>query len=509
MTSSTGEEPLVVGIDLGTSSVKVALITAGGRVVRQDDAAYPIDRPRAGWAETDPDAWWSAIRDALRRVLAGTTAKPAAVGLSGQMHGVVLADGAGNAVRPAVLWADTRATEEVAAYRRLDERLLTRLANPVTVGMAGPTSAWLQRHEPAVVARARWSLQPKDWIRARLTGELAGDHSDASATLLYDVVAGGWDHDVADALGIDGRSLPPLARSSTDVAGLLSHGAATDLGLPVGIPVAVGAADTAAALVGSGLNETGTVQLTIGTGVQVVVPVPAPTSSTLPRRPVTHLYRDATADGWYSMAAGLTGGHTLDWVRRLLGADWPELYAAAATTARPDDPLFLPHLIGERTPYLEPGLRGAWTGLDPRHGRTDLLRSALEGVAFAVAGALDALPGVPSTRRAVRLAGGGTTTPAWRELLATVLDADLLGVELPAVSVRGAGLLAAVAAGFVAEADLARVAAVPTTPVATPGQHADVLRERRIRWVETVQALAPKPHQHDRHDEHEEFHHAR
>jgi xylulokinase len=489
MTSPTSRT--VLGIDLGTSSVKVALVTLDGRVVAQAAATYPIDRPHPGWAETDPEAWWSAVRSAVAHLLTGVDEPPSAVGLSGQMHGVVLVDEHGVAVRPAVLWADARSTAEVADYRGLARPLLTALANPLTVGMAGPTLLWLHRHEPAAVARARWALQPKDWVRARLTGLLGGDHSDASATLLYDVTTAAWHTGVAEGLGIDHRLLPELAVSSGDRAGALLPQAANDLGLAAGIPVAVGAADTAAAVVGSGLFEPGAVQLTIGTGVQVVLPVPAPRPQDLPLAPVTHLYRDATADGWYAMAAGLTGGQTLDWVRRLLGAEWTELYAAAAVPARPDDPLFLPQLIGERSPYLDPGLRGAWTGLEPRHTRTDLMRAALEGVAFAVAGALDALPGVPVTGRRIRLAGGGTTAPPWRELLATVLDAELLGVELPAVSARGAGLLAAQAAGLLSAQDLPEVAAMSAETTAEPGAGRGTLRERRATWERQVCALRP------------------
>ncbi|MGI4895467.1 MAG: xylulokinase [Janthinobacterium lividum] len=489
MTSATPHPPHVLGIDLGTSSVKVALVTAEGRVLTQADSSYPIDRPHPGWAETDPEAWWSAIRSAVAAVLSGTDRLPLAIGLSGQMHGVVLVEEDGRAVRPAVLWADARSTAEVERYRLFEPALRMQLGNPFTVGMAGPSLVWLHRHEPAAVARARWAVQPKDWVRARLTGEVSGDHSDASATLLYDVINSRWHLEAAARLGIETRLLPILARSSGDRAGSLLGSSAQDLGLPAGIPVAVGAADTAAALVGSGLFTPGVVQLTIGTGVQIVTPVTPPTAATIPGSPVTHLYRGATADGWYAMAAGLSGGHTLDWVRRILGADWAELYSTAALPARGDDPLFLPHLIGERTPYLDPGLRGAWTGLEPRHTRVDLLRSALEGVAFAVAGGLDVLPGVPRSGRDVRLAGGGTTSTAWRRLLATVLDAHLHGVDVPAVSARGAGLLAAQAAGLFSGPDLPRISAMATQPAVAPGSDGADLRERRARWERQIDAL--------------------
>ncbi|WP_460447351.1 xylulokinase, partial [Angustibacter aerolatus] len=423
----------LLGIDLGTSSVKVALVDAAGAVLQQADEPYAVDRPHPGWAETDPDAWWAAVRRACAQVLrAAPGAEVAGVGLSGQMHGVVLCDADLRPVRPAVLWADTRALAQLDAYRALPDATRRRLGNPVTAGMAGPSLAWLQQHEPAVVARAAWALQPKDWLRARMTGVVATEPSDASATLLLDVVDVRWSGEVLDALHVDRRLLPELLPWSGARAGDLLASAAADLGLPAGAPVAAGAADTAAAALGTGLVAPGAVQLTIGTGVQVVATVGAPALETLPTAPVTHLYRSATLDGWYAMAAGLTGGQTLDWVRRLLGAGWAELYDTATTPARAVDPLFLPHLVGERTPHLDPSMRGAWTGLDPRHDRTSLLRSALEGVAFAVADAVDALPLTAARGRETRLAGGGTTHAAWRTLLATVLDRPLHAVEVPA-----------------------------------------------------------------------------
>lgn len=467
----------VLGIDLGTSSVKVVLADLFGAILARQGADYPVDRPFPGWAETDPEAWWRAIVSATRAVVAAAPEPPSAVGLSGQMHGVVLTGADGSPVRPAVLWADSRAG--LSGYRSLAPEVGRRLANPLSPGMAGPELAWLHEHEPAAVAAAAHALQPKDWVRARLTGRFQGEPSDASATLLYDVLARAWDDDVVAALGIDRSLLPELLPSAGAEAGRL---VTTDLGLPLGIPVAAGAADTAAAALGSALTEPGTVQLTIGTGVQIVTPVSAPTPGTLPDQPVTHLYRSATDAGWYAMAAGLTGGQTLDWVRRILGADWAELYGAAARGPHPGDPVFLPHLIGERTPYLDTGMRGAWAGLDARHDRAALLHSALEGVAFAVAEGFDALKVAPGAE--VRLAGGGTTDPGWRQLLADVLGTPLHPVEVPDASARGAALLAA---GLLEPVQ-------PVEPGGTPGRGEPVVPrafpgDRRELWTATLNAV--------------------
>ncbi|MFF5289203.1 xylulokinase [Paractinoplanes globisporus] len=436
----------LLGVDLGTSSVKAVVARLDGTVVAQARRDYPVSHPRPGWSETSASDWLDASAAAVRAAVAQAGSQPDAIGLSGQMHGVVLATENGRAVRPAVVWSDARAVDQVEQYDDLPEQLLTRLANPLSPGMAGPLLAWLTIHEAATYRAARWALQPKDWLRAQLTGLFATEPSDASATLLYDISGDTWDTELLDALGLDADKLPPILDRSAEPAGLLTADAAARLGLRPGVPIAAGAADTAAAALGSQLTEPGTMQLTIGTGAQLVMPV-AERPEPLPAHPVTHLYRAATDTGWYRMAAVLNGGLTLDWVRRALGAGWPELYAAAGVPPQADDPYFLPHVNGERTPYLDPSLRGAWTGLGPRHDRIHLLRAALEGVAFAVRDALDSLD--PTGEIAgLHLAGGGTTDPQWRQMLADVLGRTLVPVEVPAASGLGAAVLGARATGL-------------------------------------------------------------
>jgi len=481
-----------LGIDLGTSSVKIVLTDQMGRVQASATVAYPINRPSPDWAETNPEDWWRAVRQSVGSVL-GSSAdpKPAAIGLSGQMHGVVLCTADGTPVRPAILWADSRAESELDLYRNLPADVRRRLANPLSPGMAGPQLAWLRRHERGSINAARWALQPKDWIRAKLTGRFAAEPSDASATLLYDVLRQDWDDEVLDCLDIRRDLLPDLLPSAGANAGQLLPEVADDLGLTPGIPVAAGAADTAAAMLGAGLIEPGIAQLTIGTGVQVVTAADPPNTDSVAAlmAPVTHLYRSATPAGWYAMAAGLTGGQTLDWVRRTLGVDWGELYSAAGRDPRPDDPIFLPHLVGERTPYLDTHLRGAWTSLSARHDRQALLYSALEGVAFAVADAVDALPGIAQTDRSLRLAGGGTTTPGWRALLANALNASLDAVEVPNASGRGAALLGGQAAGLLSEEQLLEAIRQGITRIASPGPTRRLLAERRSRYLDTLHAI--------------------
>jgi len=494
-----------LGLDLGTSSAKAVVTDTGGRVLAQASAGYAVNSAKAGYAESDPGDWWSAVKACACEAVqaAGRAGRPdgaagsppAAIGLSGQMHGLVLASGDGEALRPALLWADSRATGALAAYRRLGPAALARLANPLAPGMTGPLLMWVAEHEPRTYRAARWALAPKDWLRTRLTGEIHAEPSDASASLLYDVPGDRWDLDAVGALGLDAGLLAPVLPSAGAPAGRLTAAAAAELGLPAGIPVAAGAGDAAAAALGTGIRL-GDVQLTVGTGAQVLRLLAAPASRA---DAGVNLYRSATPDGWYQMGATLSAGLSLNWVREVMNASWAELYASAGRPGRPYDPIFVPHLSGERTPYCDPALRGSWTALSLADDRTSLLRGALEGVAFAIRDALDALLGEdrlgdPSSgeRRPsrLRLAGGGTLAAGWRQLLADVLGLPLYAVDVPAASGRGAALLGAHAAGLLSFADIAGPLAPPAGLAAEPDPAMTAFHaERHARFRQIVPAL--------------------
>jgi xylulokinase len=477
-----------LGLDLGTSSAKAVVTGTEGKVLAQASAGYAVSSAKTGYAESDPADWWSSVtacaREAVHVACQAGGAPPAAIGLSGQMHGLVLASAAGRALRPALLWADSRATGALAAYRRLGTAALARLANPLTPGMAGPLLMWVAAHEPRAYQGARWALAPKDWLRARLTGEVHAEPSDSSASLLYDVPGDRWDLEVVGALGLDAGLLAPLLPSAGAPAGHLTARAADELGLPAGIPVAAGAGDTAAATLGSGIGL-GEVQLTVGTGAQVIRPLAVPASRA---DAGVHLYRLATPDGWYQMGATLSAGLSLNWAREVMNASWAELYASAGHPGRIDDPIFVPHLSGERTPYCDPALRGSWTAMSLAADRTSLLRGTLEGVAFAIRDALDALAGDQRPAR-LRLAGGGTLAAGWRQLLADVLGLPLYAVDVPAASGRGAALLGAHAAGLLSFGDITGPLAPPADLAAEPDPamaafHAD--RHARFRHIVSV-----------------------
>ncbi len=479
----------LLGIDLGTSSVKVIVLDTQGRMLSEGKANYRVMAPQPGWSESDPEEWWSAVVAAVQKALAGLAqGEITAIGLSGQMHGVVLADEDGQAVRSAILWADTRAQAELERYRNLPASLLERLANPLVPGMAGPLLCWLVDHEASSYERAHWALQPKDWLRLRLTDEVASEPSDASATLLYDLQADGWADDVIAALSLKRSLFPPIIASAAS-AGRLSSRAARALGLPAELPVATGAADTAAAALGTGLLFPGPIQLTLGTGAQLVQIRSEPAADQTRR---THLYRAADGTNWYAMAAVQNAGLALDWVRQVLNASWDEIYAsAAAVPAGAAGLLFLPYLTRERPHHSGPASSGAFLGMRSDHRREHLLHAALEGVAFGIRVACEALPAVSETTT-LRLAGGGSEDPAWRQMLADILNRELLSVDTPAASVRGAALLAGIASGIWADALETSALAPRAYPAATPEMgRAALYNEIYARYLASIKETRP------------------
>jgi len=423
---------VLLGADLGTSGLKLVALDLSGAVVAEAEAGYEVERPMPDSAETDVRAWRQALDDTLREIgaaLGGATIR--ALGFSGQMHGAVLVDRAGAALRPALLWSDRRATAELAAWRTLPAADRAALANPVVPGMTGPMLSWLVRHEPDVVARAAAVLLPKDALRATLLPDAdprVTDRSDASATLLWDVAGDRWSAAAVDAAGIPGELLPAV-RPSPDVVGTAE--------LPVGeVPIVVGGADTPLALLAAG--TTAGVQINVGTGVQLLRPG-APARAV--DEPLVHTYADV-AGGWYGMAALQNGGSAWSWVCGVLGMTWPELFDAAAGARRGAGGVrFAPFLAGERGGVAGPDDRGAWTGLHPGTTRADLARSAVEGVISAV-GAAFGLLGVPDDGAPVVLTGGGARSDLVQQLLADVLRRPVRHVRVRSASAVGAALLA-------------------------------------------------------------------
>lgn len=471
---------LLLGIDVGTSSSKAVLLDTQGQEVSAASVPHPVCSPTRGWAESDPADWWTSVQQAVRSALESSRSGPAdsgsvaAVGLSGQMHGAVLADAGGNPMRPAVLWADERAEIELGRYRALDPARTECLGNPLVAGMTGPILCWLREFEPESYRGATWVLQSKDWLRFRLTGRVGTEHSDASATLLYDLGYRCWADEVIAELGLR-RDLMATVGSSVEQAGELTADAAEALGLLAGTVVAYGAGDVAAALVGTGLTESGALQLTVGTGAQIVTLREAPRADEALRY---HVFAAATG-GYYALAAVQAAGLAFEWAWKALACDWPSAYEALVVSpAGANGVSFVPHLAGARSPSMDARATGAFCGVHLSNDRSDLIRAVFEGVAFSILDAAHALPEYKLASE-VRLAGGGSLDPAWRQLLADTLDRTLVVLPAANASARGAAVLGSLAAGL----------DVPPGEERSPGQP-DVVHPRRARSVELAAAYS-------------------
>jgi xylulokinase len=424
-----------LGVDLGTGSVKVAWVDDQGHIGAKASRAYELSSPRPGWAEADPSEWLAATRAAAEEVASSIDLNAVAgIGFSGQMHGLVLCDDNLDPVRPAITWADTRAGAEAADMEAaLGLDVLAALGSPAVSGFAATSLRWVATHEPDVLAQARYALQPKDWLRARLGGAIVTEPSDASGTLLADVATGTWNDDAIAWTGAGRELLPPIVGSGADAGQLELAGGA--------FPCVVGAADTAAAIAGLGLSI-GTGFTAVGSGSQTVSIVDEPCGG-IARG--THLFATAgePASGWYRIGAVQNAGIAL---RRAL--DWLDATPVQANDAleggvRPSDPIFVPYVAGERTPFVDAGLRGAWLGLGLDTDRQAMLRSAVEGVAHAVAlgigAVLEAGADLPDP---LPLIGGGTVDTRFRQLIADASGRRLVPSDQPDAAVVGAAFLA-------------------------------------------------------------------
>ncbi len=436
---------VLLGIDVGTSSVKVVAITTSGTVLGDHSVAYETTTPRPGWAEQDAAAWWRAIGEATRALLARVEERgPSTVvgiGLSGQMHTFVLLDDDDRPLRPAITWMDTRGEGllEDARRRVAEADLAQQLANPVVLGLTLLPLTWLAAHEPNVLARAATLLLAKDYVRMRLTGEKGSEPTDASATLLFDVAARAWSDATVAAFGLPRGMLPTLGESAT-VAGTLRDEAAEHLGLRPGIPVAFGAGDQQAAAVGMGSVRAGQVQLTVGTGAQVLAVRDRVVADVSGR-----LHAFCHVRGWITQASVNNAGSALAWVCNLLGVGWNDVYAGLGRGV--GGPVFVPYLTGERTPLMKGHARGAWIGLSSEHTSSDLARAAGEGVVAAIAEAIGTVVETRTWRGALRVAGGGMGHATFAQALADASGLPIEVRETHEASGVGAALLAGVAVG--------------------------------------------------------------
>jgi len=455
--------PRLLGIDVSTTATKAVIVDEAGRVVASAAASYGLSTPRPLWAEQDPAQWWQAAQASIRRALetAGAPAV-AAVGLTGQMHGLVLLGEGDEVLRPAILWNDQRAAAECGEMRaRLGlGRLVAITGNDAYPGFTAPKLLWVRRHEPDVYRRIRRVLLPKDYLRLRLTGACATDRAGAGGTLLLDLAARDWSDLVLDAFEIPRGWLPPT-HEGTEVTGGVSAAAAAATGLAVGTPVVAGGGDQAAQAVGVGAVDEGVVALTLGTSGVVFASCEQPRVEPAGR---LHAFPHAVPGRWHVMGVMLSAAGSLAWHRDVTapGTDFDALIAAAAAVEPGvEGLLFLPYLSGERTPHADPRARGAFVGLTLRHGRAHLTRAVLEGVACGLRDNLALISAVGlAAPSEVRLSGGGARSPVWRRILADVLGVDLVAMEAEEGAAFGAALLAGVGAGVWPDVAAACAAAV-------------------------------------------------
>ena len=472
----------VMGIDSSTTATKAQLVDSSGAVVAVSSSEYDYETPLPLWSEQQPALWWTATQHAVSGVLARANVRGdevAAVGLTGQMHGLVLLDDTGTVLRPALLWNDQRTGAECDEIRARigKERLIGITGNDALPGFTAPKILWVRNNEPDVFGKARHVLLPKDYVRYCLTGEYASDRAGGAGTNLFDLKTRTWSDEILADLDLD-RSLFPDTFEGHEVTGTVTAAAAAGTGLAVGTPVVAGAGDQAANGVAVGAIDPGVVGLSLGTSGVVFTATDAPRIEPEGR---LHAFCHGVVDRWHFMGVMLSAAGSLRWFRDTVapGVDFSDLTAAAGNVAPGSEGLlFLPYLTGERTPHPDPLARGAFVGLTVRHERDHLTRSVLEGVSFGLRDSFELIRAAgDADLTEVRASGGGTRSSVWRQILADVLDAEVCTVATAEGAAQGAAMLAAVGAGWFATAQEASTAWLRVDPPTTPGANVDAYSE--------------------------------
>jgi xylulokinase len=464
---------LLLGIDLSTTGAKALLVDDEGRVVNSATTPLSLSTPHPLWSEQNPEDWWQATRKSIFDALASANTSGdsiAAIGLTGQMHGLVLMDGEGQVLRPAILWNDQRCGVECDEIRERvgREKLLRITGNDALTGFTAPKILWVEKHEPEIYRQIRHILLPKDYIRYKLTGALAMDKADGSGTMLFDLAQRTWSSEILAALNISPEWLPPTFEGH-ETTGLVSSEAAELTRLPVRTPVVAGGGDQSAQATGVGVVRPGTIAVTLGTSGVVFAATESPLIEPQGR---LHAFCHAVAGRWHLMGVMLSAAGSLQWYRDKFACerDFGTLVnEAAQVPAGSEGLIFLPYLSGERTPHPDPLARGAWVGLTSRHGPAHLTRSILEGVAFGLKDIFCLMreAGLGSIDQ-VRVSGGGAKSVLWRQILADVLATELVTVNTTEGAAYGAALLAGIGSGIWPDADTACAATIRVTDRVSP-----------------------------------------
>lgn len=498
----------LVGIDIGTSGCKAILIDERGDVLARSIADYPLYTPRPGWAEQDPEDWWKATVKTVGRILQESRVSSdslAGVGLSGQMHGMVALDGENRIIRPAILWNDQRTAkqcQEIVEAVGGEERLMSYTNNLMLPGYTGGKILWLRENEPERYERTRLVLNPKDYIRFRLTGEAATEVSDASGTGLFDVRNRRWNYELLSILGIP-NSLLPACYESDQVTGRVRRRASEETGLPEGLPVVGGGGDAVVQTTGMGVIREGTLGVTIGTAGIVAMGLEKFRSNPGGR---LQIFCNNSADTWHVMGVTLSAGGAYQWYKNTLceservraaqeGRDVYELLDEDVLSSPPGSKnlVFLPYLSGERCPYPDPSARGAFIGLNLLHNKKDMTRAVMEGVTYSLYDVFELIRNLDRdmTIAAIAASGGGSRSAVWRQMLADVFQLPVRTVSGSSEGgAYGAALVAGVGCGVWGSIDDAvRVLRVETETAPNPA-----LRDVYERLYGTYKGLYPALH---------------
>jgi xylulokinase len=486
----------LLGIDIGTGGTRAVLIDETGRVLGSATAEHqPISAPHRGWAEQAPDDWWAAACKAVPQCLANAKAtvdEVESVGLTGQMHGLVMLDADGKVLRPALIWCDQRTEEEC---REITEKigakgLIELTANPALTGFTLPKIWWVQKHEPEIWKRVKKIMLPKDYVRFRLTGAHAIDVADASGTLILDVVNRRWSKEMMAASNLSEEMLPKVLESQ-EISGKISEAGAKASGLKAGIPVVAGAGDQAAGAVGMGIVRPGAVSATIGTSGVVFAATASPEFDPKGR---IHTFCHAVPKRWHVMGVTQAAGFSLRWFRDQFGAGGDSsrdpydrlMDEASHAPAGSDGVLWAPYLMGERTPHLDPNARGALVGLSSTHTRAHVVRAILEGVAYSLRDTLTIFADLKLPTESIRLGGGGARGGLWRQIQADVYGMPVDIVEAEQGPAYGAALLAGVGVGVWSSVDEACDTAVRVATRVQPNSASAAVMNKQYAAYRTL-----------------------
>lgn len=497
---------LLLGIDIGTTGSKVVLIAPNGNIIATSINEYPVYIPRPNWSEQNPEDWFKATIEGIKQVLKKSRTNPnqiAGIGLTGQMHGLVILDNKNNVLRNCILWNDQRTVKECIKINSIigAKRMIKIAGKPCLPSFTAGKILWVKNNEPEKYKNIAHILLPKDYVRFKLTDVLCMDVADASGTCLFDVAKRNWSEEIISGLKIKRDWLPPVYESPV-ICGYVSKSAAKLTGLKQGTPVVAGAGDQAAQAIGTGIYEPGTVSVTIGTSGVVFAAIDKYQYDPTGR---LHTYCHATFDMWHLMGVMLSAGGSFRWLRDLLykneklyaekkGIDIYDMMTREAEKISPgaEGLLFLPYLSGERTPHPDPYARGVFFGLSLKHSRPHLARAVIEGITFGLKDCLELLKDMGIRFNRVRVSGGGARSLLWRKIMANVFDLDIVTVNATEGAAFGAALLAGVGTGIYKNAKEGCKMTIYETGITKPGRDIEIYQE----YYKLYKSLYPAVREH-------------